>query len=342
MMIDLSNIESNSKMHFDKIYLVINSSVTKIETKSKLISRSSDIQIENQRIVKYAKEFHWSSEFLNFNIISHEIINESQKIVHFLYEYVDRKILNKIISSLKFQDIIVDSVISSTKLDTIIPKLEYNRNTKLDSKNIVKLDIKDNYTLLSFFNGEKLISVKHIDIGLNLIYNSIQNLFGCELKKSKDLFTLYGNIPPKNIRNNSIIYSNTNYTNIENFYTKIDLSHCITNNLNIILNHVKEAILLMDRNFISKHTIILISDLINTVGIKDYLEFYFNSEIIVNIQKIMGINYSDTIKIANLQEIFLFEKHKNNLELKKLVEMKTEAKFNVLLNMLGLNKRNNI
>ncbi|NQX83430.1 MAG: hypothetical protein HRS50_01790, partial [Mycoplasmataceae bacterium] len=247
----------------------------------------------------------------------------TKKEIHVTAEFVEKEYLQEITNQFKYKGI---------KFDKTIPLIRSILNS-IKTKSIkngftFSILIEEKFTQLIIFKSDEIISSVKWSTGLTDIYDYISKRMNIDKSTARKLFKSFGSIPPEDVVDDKVIYSNKYEKEIE-IFTKKDLSRYITEKVNELFSNIKSHIDPLKK--ISNIKIIFNGEIKSLIGFKKYAINSFAEPNIEKFQtKIIGLNEeNEFITMGTLIE-------SNNFSQKKDIEEINIPKINVFNKILRM------
>ncbi len=229
--------EINIINDIDETLLTINSSMASIDTMRNNFNYANSNEAITNHIQATVEKQYPMVEIVKIS----NLIDETQMTTKTVWTCIEANKIefkNEVIRLFKQKGIKFTKIVST--IDAISNSIKHYESA---TKTTISILVEAKFIQLTWFKNGALTSAVKWKGGLDDIYNHIVNQMSVNKQMAKKLFQSFGSIPPEDVVDDKVIYSNRSEDGREIIvYTKKDLSRMITEKVQDLFANVKDHI----------------------------------------------------------------------------------------------------
>ncbi len=274
--------ELNITNEIDETLLTINTIKTSVSTNGYNISYNKPLEELKEHFKERIKAKYKTLTFTKIEHAEDENIALTQQKLISSVEGVPTEYVNEVVSLYKQKGI---------RITRIIPTLDAIKNSVAkyadEHRSTISILVEEKFIQLTWIKDNKITSAVKWSHGLTDIYEHISSTMGINKSDAKQLFKSFGSIPPEDVIDDKVIYTQREGKEL-NVFTKKDLSRMITEKVQDLFGNVKYHIDELKHNGIK---IVFNGEIKTLTGFKKFASKSFNEPDIKKYKStIIGLN----------------------------------------------------
>ncbi len=275
--------ELNITNEIDETLLTINTIKTSVSTNTFGVSYNQSIDSFKEDFETYINTKYSNLNFSKIEYSTNEDIALTEKKVIATVEGTPNEYYNEIVDLYKQKGI---------KITKVVPTLDAIKNSVAkyadEHRSTISILVEEKFIQLTWINNNKITSAVKWSHGLTDIYEHISSTMGINKSDAKQLFKSFGSIPPEDVVDDKVIYTQREGKEL-NVFTKKDLSRMITEKVQDLFGNVKHHIDELKHN--GRIKIVFNGEIKTLTGFKKFASKSFNEPDIKKYKStIIGLN----------------------------------------------------